>query len=110
MSTKADLRRYEKLMRVGCIACHIDGRYAIGDVHHSVHNGYRRLSGGNKSTMILCLWHHRGYVPEGYTVESASEVFGPSLFHESKAFHDRYGDQRQLLILVNELLETQVYS
>lgn len=101
MTSKSDLARYRRIMEVGCIACHIDGRYSIGDVHHLVDKGTRALSGGNKSTIILCLWHHRGVVPFGHTVDSATVAFGPSLFHTSKLFKQTYGTERELLAKVD---------
>lgn len=104
MTTKADLARYRRMMEIGCIACHIDGTYSIGDVHHLVDKGTRKLSGGNKSTIILCLWHHRGRVPPGHTADSATITFGPSMFHTSKLFKKVYGTQRYLLAKVNEML------
>ncbi len=46
----------------------------------------------------------------GKTITWMRETFGPSLFNESKQFHERYGTDQMLLALTNELLETQVYS
>jgi hypothetical protein len=101
MTSKSDQRRYDALHRYGCVACRIDGRFSQGDIHHLVDKGTRKLSGGNKSTILLCLWHHRGRPPEGYQIEKATESFGPSLKHQSKAFRERYGSQRELLDKVN---------
>lgn len=93
------------MMEIGCIACVIGGAYSIGDVHHLVDKGTRALSGGNKSTLVLCVWHHRGHVPAGHTVDSATITFGPSLFHTSKLFKKIYGTERELLAKVDEMLK-----
>jgi hypothetical protein len=104
MTSTRDQRRYEQLMRIGCIACHIDGRYSQGDVHHIVTNGYRRLSGGNASTIILCPWHHRSVCPDDLTVTYMRAMWGPSMALESKEFARVYGSQRELLARVNSII------
>jgi hypothetical protein len=103
MTTKSDVRRYDALQRYGCVCCRAEG-LPIGPVqiHHLVDKGNRELSGGNQSSLPLCAWHHQGIVPAGHTIESATLAFGPSLRHQSKAFHERYGSQRELLAKVNE--------
>lgn len=103
MSTKADIRRYDALQRYGCAACRIEG-LPLGpvDIHHLVDMGNRELSGGNSASIGLCVYHHRGILPQGYTVETAAAKFGPSLRHQSKAFHERYGSDRSMLARVNE--------
>lgn len=113
VTTDADRERYAQLKMLGCICCRInDNGQWCGkpECHHLVFNGYRALSGGNQASIPLGIYHHRGVLPRGHTFDSALTVFGPSLFNESKAFHERYGSQQSLLILTNELLETQVYS
>jgi hypothetical protein len=101
MTSKADLKRYDALQRYGCVACRIDGCHSLGDIHHIVDKGYRKHSGGNQSTFVLCQYHHRGVLPPGHTVASACLAFGPSLRHQSKLFHKIYGTQRELLAKVN---------
>lgn len=112
-TTPADRARYQQLKMLGCLACRInDNGLWCGAVecHHIVTNGYRKLSGGNQASLPLGIYHHRGQPLFGTTVTRMRVIFGPSLFNESKAFHERYGSQQNLLILVDELLETQVYS
>jgi hypothetical protein len=112
-TTQADRARYAQIKMLGCVACRLnDNGLWCGwpEANHLVHNGYRRLSGGNLATVPLGPWHHRGEPPKDHTVKSAREAFGPSMFHEGKAFAERYGSQQDLLILTNELLETRVYS
>lgn len=112
-TTPADRARYQQLKMLGCLACRInDNGLWCGAVecHHIVENGYRKLSGGNSATLPLGIYHHRGQPLIDRTVTWMRATFGPSLFGESKQFHERYGSQQSLLILTNELLETQVYS
>ena len=99
-----DIRRYEKLMQIGCICCHIDGRYSQGDVHHLTDKGNRRASGGNASTVILCPWHHRSVVPDGHSMSYMRTMYGPSMALERREFEKVYGSQRSLLARVNEML------
>jgi hypothetical protein len=101
-----DQRRYEALQKIGCIACLLDGYPEVpGDVHHIVDKGYRRLSGGNQATMVLCKWHHVGQPPTDYTVAYMHSTRGPSMHWHGKEFTHRYGSQRALLAKVNELIK-----
>jgi hypothetical protein len=100
-ASKADLARYRKLQDIGCICCLILGIPGVpGDIHHIVDKGYRRLSGGNKSTLCLCEFHHRGN-------GNGNSFFGPSLADGSKPFHAFFGSQRELLAKVNGMISTQ---
>ena len=103
MTTKANLDRFHRLHEYGCVCCRHEG-LPIGpvDIHHLVDKGTRGLSGGDAATIGLCAWHHRGIVPAGHTIGSATLAFGPSLRHTSKLFTKIYGTQRELLAKVNE--------
>jgi hypothetical protein len=95
-------RRYYFLQRIGCIACLMDGQPGEpADMHHIVDKGYRRLSGGDKATIPLCPWHHRGLPPSGFSEASARESFGPSLALHKRGFVARYGTERELLARVD---------
>jgi cytochrome c551/c552 len=108
MATKADEARYDALQRYGCVCCHDEG-LPIGpvDIHHLVDKGNRELSGGNAASIGLCAWHHRGNVPAGHTIASATLAFGPSLRHTSKLFRKIYGTQRELLAKVNSAIQPE---
>lgn len=100
-----DLKRYEALRELGCIACRQNGvNLMIPEVHHLVDKGYRKHSGGNQATIPLCIWHHRGQHPSNLTAEFMRGSMGPSMFHESKEFARVFGTQRTLLAKVNQLL------
>ncbi|HXN96007.1 MAG TPA: Ref family recombination enhancement nuclease [Candidatus Acidoferrales bacterium] len=103
-----DLKRYEALRELGCIACHHERGAAHilpAEVHHLVDKGYRKHSGGNQATIPLCHWHHRGEPIMNHSVTWMRGMFGPSMFHESKEFARVYGSQRELLAKVNELIK-----
>jgi hypothetical protein len=93
MTSRRDLSRFDKLQRIGCIACHILGIFSQADVHHILSGGRRK---GHQNTIPLCPWHHRG-VGSGQ---------GPSLANGSKPFHATFGTQQDLLTKVNELIGT----
>lgn len=99
--SKADQRRYDALVKYGCIACRLMGWYAVPEIHHIVDQGYRKHSGGNRATLPLCPWHHRAVLPMGHTNLTASHAFGWSMALNPRQFKLKYGDQRFLLDKVN---------
>ena len=97
--TKAESRWMLTIKQeIGCIACRIDKRgYVPADAHHILSGGKRR---GHEFTIPLCLWHHRG---QGiFSPRIMEQGFGPSLAHNSKAFHLRYGSDDELLALTKQ--------
>lgn len=105
MTSKSDLKRYDALQRIGCVCCKLLGFHNHGDIHHIVSSGYRRLSGGNNSTVVLCPYHHRGIIPQGMDRQEVELNFGPSLANGSKPFHARFGTQAELLARTNEVIK-----
>lgn len=105
MSGKADITRYDRLQRIGCVACRKNGRYSQVDVHHLVDKGTRKHSGGNKATLPLCPWHHRGVPVDGYLCGSMCLLYGPSLALQKREFKRRFGTERELLAEVDALIE-----
>lgn len=106
MTTKAALKRFDLLHRLGCIACWLLGVPNVPpDIHHLVDKGDRKKSGGDMATIPLCPWHHRG-VPFGMTqTASACEKWmGPSLALNKKAFVERFDTERKLLAKVDSLI------
>jgi hypothetical protein len=100
-----DVRRYERLRELGCIACHIEGFECLNvEIHHLVDKGYRKHSGGNQATIPLCVWHHKGEPVIGATVTYTRRARGPSMYWEAKEFARRYGSQRELLARVNDMI------
>lgn len=101
-----DVKRYEALRELGCIACHLDGGFKVPEIHHLVDKGYRKHSGGNQATIPLCAWHHRGEPEMDKTVTQMRMMRGPSMTLERREFDKVYGSQRELLARVNELLSS----
>lgn len=96
--TKSEQRRYRALKELGCIACRINGNYGVpAEIYHLV-EGNKRL--GNDYTIPLCGFHHRGAAEN-----SIERLKGPSLAINKRAFVEEYGSERELLAVVNHLLE-----
>lgn len=91
------------LKECGCVPCWIE-RLASNpaDAHHVVAGG-RRV--GHAATYALCKWHHVGQPWQGYSTKQMTASIGPSLHHESKAYHDRYGSESDLVELQDAMLE-----
>lgn len=100
--TKAQSRRFLDMQVHGCIACKKHGlQHRAGDVHH-VLSGGRRM--GHDFTLCLCEWHHRGQPFAAIKNRVMEMIAGPSLHHNSRAFHETYGSDAELLDYQNQLL------
>ena len=105
--TQADDARIEAILAIGCIVCLIDGWPETPcEVHHLLIGGVRPDE-EHRYTIGLDPWHHEGKVPENCngSVEEATIRYGPSLRHNSKAFHERYGSDEELLALTDTIVE-----
>ena len=99
-------QRFSKLQSIGCVACLVNGAgQQPCDIHHIVDRGYRSHSGGDASTIGLCPWHHRGVKNDGMTTTLMVEWFGPSLALSKRRFVQRFGSERELLDIVNALID-----
>lgn len=98
--TVAERSRLAKIAALGCVACGFVPRCPCRvEVHHLLSGGMRR---GHRFTIPLCIWHHRGEPPQGFTARQAAIAFGPSLARQSRAFHDQYGTDNELLAMTDE--------
>ncbi len=99
-----DIERFAALYALGCVVSRlIDvGRWEPAEIHHLV-EGRKRL--GHQFTIPLSPWFHRG-IPSSFDVRpsQATKALGPSLALNKRAFVDRFGRERQLLELTNELI------
>lgn len=103
--TKAQVRRFEALQVLGCIACRKRGyKHYPAEIHHLNLGGKAgQKRRGHDFTIPLCAWHHRG--DSGmFKVSSNLERFGPSLAKSSKAFRIEFGTDDELLSEVNALI------
>jgi hypothetical protein len=111
MSSKSDQLRFRLLQDLGCICCLVEGLgHVAPDIHHIVDNGYRRLSGGHKSTIPLCPFHHRAVPPNGMTAAEAEACMGPSMKLNKKKFIEKYGTERSLLTSVDLLIRSRMQA
>jgi hypothetical protein len=96
-----------RLQDMGCICCAME-RLPVepADMHHIVDKGYRKHSGGNKATLPLCPWHHRGQPRDGFSEDTAKLAYGPSLKLHKRQFIQRYGTERELLAEVDRRIES----
>jgi hypothetical protein len=100
----ADIERFGHLYDLGCIASRLidPRRWEPADIHHLV-EGRKRL--GHQFTIPLSPWFHRGIPPYDLRPSDAEKHLGPSLARSKRDFVSRFGTERQLLELVDELLE-----
>jgi hypothetical protein len=107
--TKAQRKRLHDVTHAQCIACTLNRGWSLQpayvdgcDAHHLLSGGRRR---GHSATVGLCPWHHRHVRPAGCPSDKvARDLYGPSLAHESKAFHERYGSDDELLAMQDRIL------
>jgi hypothetical protein len=90
---------------VACLIKNGAGQPQPCEIHHIVDKGYREHSGGDMATIGLCPWHHRGVKNDGMTTELMVEWFGPSLALHKRRFVERFGSERELLDIVNVILD-----
>jgi len=83
------------IREIGCIVARIrDEGFESCEKHHllttGMHgNGKRR---GEKATVGLSLWRHRGVLLPGFTEAAMAERFGPSYARTPRAFRAIYPD------------------
>jgi len=93
---KTKEQRFEALVRMGCIACHIAG---LGHTEPCIHHllGIKYRATGKKAhwrhTIPLCPTHHDGKHQEY-----------PSAHHRPHLFKALYGSQEELLAETNKRL------
>jgi hypothetical protein len=102
-ATASERRRFQIIAsEVGCVCCRTEGHFRPAEVNHLL-NGYRI---GHAATVPECEWHHRGIFPAPFTSAKAAElVLGPSRARNKRAFHRRYGTDKELLSLTNVLVD-----
>ena len=85
--TKADRERWGKLRQLGCILC---GKPP--EIHHLTGAGMG-LRSEHVQTIPLCFYHHR------------TGNHGFAIHAGEKTWEKRYGSQKELLEITNQLLE-----
>lgn len=106
--TKSESARMARIKQLRCVACW-DTPFCCGvtEIHHLLSGGRRR---GHAFSVPLGVWHHRGIPLPSYSLIEATAIFGPSLRLSSRAFHERYGTDDELLAKVNKLIMPALIS
>jgi Recombination enhancement, RecA-dependent nuclease len=102
--TAAEAERLEAVHALPCLACMmaLAVQRQRTEAHHQLSGGVRI---GHEATIPLCGWHHRGERPNRkVTNAQMTKYSGPSLALSSKAFHDRFGTDAELLNRTNKLI------
>lgn len=86
------------ILRIGFIPCEKHHLLVTG-LHG---NGRRR---GERFTIGLSVWSHRGIALPGWTIERCRDELGPSYAREPRAFRQRFGTDDELLELQNKLID-----
>lgn len=122
--TKAEQERLDAIHALPCLACAFEIEAALSadppqvppiqpfktEADHLVDKGTRKLSGGHAATLPLCAWHHRGECLPGLTARAMRVVYGPSFALEKKAFAERYGGHRILLVETDALIASNKHG
>src|SRR5690242_16301752 len=103
-----DAMRDFAIREIGCLIANIRGlgflpcekHHLLTTGHHG--NGKRR---GEKATIGLNMWSHRGLALPGWSAAKCREILGPSYALEPRQFRQRYGTDDELLAKQNELIE-----
>ena len=105
--SKDDLRRFDKLYRIGCIACRIHEMvYRYPEIHHLNLGGKAgQKRRGHQFTIPLCSWHHQGTVDLGWNSVEMVQKHGPSLAKQSRRFREVFGSDDELLEQTARLIE-----
>lgn len=91
-------RRYQKLQGIGCICCGMRGRSSQADIHHLNENGHAgQARRGDRYTIPLCPWHHRGVPLSGLDRRRTEVLCGPSLALSPRLFRETFGSDDDLL-------------
>lgn len=109
--TKAEQDRLDAVHALPCLACAqlIEARKILfqcgkTEAHHLVDKGTRKHSGGHMATIPLGEWHHRGKLIAGMSSLLMTELYGPSLALNKRAFAERFGGERILLVETDALI------
>lgn len=88
----------------GCLCCLLMGWLDVhATIEHITDRG-RRI--GHHATLGLCGWHHFGYCHKGNSRQYMIGEFGPSLALGRIPFEEFFGDERKVLLPIqNSLLK-----
>ena len=105
--TKAQVKRFEAIVAIGCIACRkLDMGYMAAEVHHlNVCSQPGRKRRGHDFTIGLCAWHHQAVAFESRNEAGMLDLLGPSWKKHKRKFIETFGTDDELLEYQNELIK-----
>ena len=92
--TSKEKKHMDRVSQLGCIVCFLNGFYGVPSEIHHIEG--KTKEGAHFKVLPLCYQHHR----EG----SFNDSF-VSRHPWKKEFEERYGSERELLELVNEMVK-----
>jgi hypothetical protein len=102
--TRQDEIRFKVIQEYcGCLCCLIETQnpgyedIAHTTIEHVTDRG-RRLADPHQATIGLCPWHHQAVPWNGLTKKEMGLILGPSLAQGRKLFEERYGDEVEVLL------------
>ena len=101
-------QRMRAIPGLGCLACRQQGfGLVLAEVHHLTLGGrHGQLRRGDRYTVGLCPWHHRGVVMRhGWTPAEMAACYGPSYAIEPNKFRRVFGSDDALLLAQDQALE-----
>lgn len=105
---KSERDRFEHIkLYCGCLPCllmgHLDRHTSI---EHVTECGQRvgKDSAQHEATIGLCVYHHFGVCTKSVLKSEMVLEFGPSLAHGRKPFEEHFGDERLVLIPVQNFM------
>lgn len=105
--TQADNERLD-ILSAYCLPCVLEGWPGNRGTIQHVTEGGRRLEDEHQATYPACEWHHLGERPvitrECVPMGRIEELFGPSFARNKRAYQKRYGTERQLIAVADQLV------
>ena len=105
-ATKAQRQRMAVIAEMGCLPCLIQRAERPATIQH-VTEGGRRL--GHDYTYGSCTWHHLGTKEQGWSMQEMMGILGPSFAHGRKNFEEVYGDERDVLVRLQDWVLDRSY-
>lgn len=102
-ATREEKERLQRLHEFPCLCCQMRGvsQPNVTTVHHLLSGGRRR---GHRYSINLCEWHHMARPRSGCSDGEMTDYYGPSLALGSRAFHEAFGSDDELLAKADKLI------
>ena len=106
------MNRLEQIHACPCLPCAVTGlKQPNRTTAQHITSGGRRLRTksdpkGDLSAYSCCRYHHLGDKLEGYTTQEMIGRYGPSFAHGKKYYQEVFGDERAVLLRIQDMLCT----